>query len=141
MHMSVLTLAALLAIADDAKTIRYGIAPDLVTFPQKTPQETLASVLKAAETKRFDYLDAQLADPAFIDDRVQRLYGGRFADQVEDTRTRLDAPVLLLLRRFLKEGAWQVGKENAVVTLKDVTERTVSFRLVAGRWFMEHRNK
>jgi hypothetical protein len=141
MQMSVLTLAALLAVADDAKTLRYGIAPDLVTFPQKTPQETLGSVLKAAETKRFDYLDAQLADPVFIDDRVQRLYAGHFADQVEDTRTRLDAPTILLLRRFLKEGAWQVGKENAVVTLKDVTERTVSFRLAGGRWFMEHRNK
>jgi hypothetical protein len=141
MHFSVLTLAALFALADDAKAVRYGIAPDLVAFPQKTPQETLGSVLKAAEMKRFDYLAAQLADPIFIDDRVKRLYGGRFADQVEDVSTRLDAPTLMLLRRIFKDGVWQVSKENAFVTLKDVTERTVFFRLVGSRWFMEHRNK
>jgi hypothetical protein len=141
MHVSVLTLAALLTVADSGIAVRYNIAPDLTAFPQKTPQETLASVLKAAEAKRFDYLDAQLADPAFIDNRVQQLYAGRFADQVEDTRTRLDAPTLTLLHRFLKDGAWQVNKEDAVVTLKDVTDRIVSFRLAGGRWFMEHRNK
>jgi hypothetical protein len=141
MHVSVLTLAALLAVADSGNAVRYNISPDPTAFPQKTPQETLASVLKAAEAKRFDYLDAQLADPAFIDNRVQQLYAGRFADQVEDTRTRLDAPTLTLLHRLLKDGTWQVNKDNAVVTLKDVTDRIVSFRLAGGRWFMEHRNK
>jgi hypothetical protein len=141
MHFSLLTLAALLAVADNANSVRYGIAPVPVAFPQKTPQETLGSVLKAAEAKRFDYLAAQLADPVFIDDRVNRLYGGRFADQVEDTSARLDAPALTLLHRFLKDGAWQIAEDKAVVMLKDVTDRTVSFRRAGGRWFMEHRNK
>jgi hypothetical protein len=141
MHFSLLTFAALFVAADDAKMVRYGIAPDAVAFPQMTPQEALGSVLKAADMKRFDYLTAQLADPAFVDDRVQRVYGGRFGDQVEDTRTRLDAPTLALFRRFLKDGTWQVGKENAIVSMKDVTDRIVSFRLVGSRWFMEHRNK
>ena len=36
-----------------------------------TPKEALASVLKAADAGRFDYLTAQLADPSFIDDRVK----------------------------------------------------------------------
>jgi hypothetical protein len=83
---------------------RYGIAPDLVTYPQGTPREALVSVLKAIDARRFDYLVAQLADPAFIDDRVQRLYGGRFEQQVEDTRVRLDPLSVKLLRRFLKDG-------------------------------------
>ncbi len=141
MHVSLLSLALLLAVADDAKGVRYGIAPDLNTYPQKTPQEAFASVLKAAEVKRFDYLAAQLADPAFIDDRVHRLYAGRFADQVDDTRTRLDAPTLALLRRFQKDGVWQVGKDDATVTLKDVPDRLVAFRQIGGRWYMEHRSK
>jgi hypothetical protein len=141
MHLTLLTLAALVPAGDDAKAARYGVAPDLVAFPQKTPQETLGSVLKAAEANRFDYLAAQLADPDFIDDRVRRLYAGRFEDQVEDLRTRFDAPTLTLLRRYLKEGTWDVGKDGAVVTLKEVTNRTVSFRPAAGRWFLENRKK
>src|SRR5947209_14549596 len=120
---------------------RYGIEPDLKSFPQATAKETLASVLKAVDAKRFDYLTAQLADPAFIDDRVQRLYAGRFADQVDDTRTRLDAPTLALLKRYLSDGAWQVGKDAATVILKDSGDRLVAFRLVGGRWFMENRNR
>jgi hypothetical protein len=141
MPISLLSLALFLAAADDAKAIRYGIAPDPVAFPQKTPQETLTSVLKAADAGRFDFLAAQLADPAFIDDRVRRLYAGRFADQVDDTRTRLDAPTLALLRRFLKDGTWQINKESAVVTLKDVPDRLVAFRLLGSRWFLEHKSK
>jgi hypothetical protein len=141
MHLSLLVLASLLASADDTKASRYGIAADLVAFPQKTPQETLGSVLKAVDAKRFDYLAAHLADPVFIDERVRRLYGGRFDEQVEATRSGFNAASVALLRRFLTDGAWQAGKGNTVVTLKDVTDRVVSFRLADGRWFMEHRNK
>ncbi len=141
MQFTVLTLAALLAAGGGSNNTRYDIAPDATAFPQNTPKETLGSVLKAAEAKRFDYLAAQLADPAFIDDRVRRLYGGHFAEQVDDTRTRLDAPTLSLLRRFLKEGNWHVDKDTAVVSLKDVTDRTITFRPLNGRWFMEHRSK
>ena len=82
---------------------RYGVAPDLKTYPQATPKEALASALKAAEAGRFDYLAAQLADPAWVDERIKRLYGGRFEDQVEEARARLDPPTLKLLRRFLAE--------------------------------------
>ena len=140
MHI-LLSLVTFLAGAHDAKTVRYGVQADLVTYPQKTPQEALNSVLKAAEAQRFDYLAAQLADPAFIDERVQRLYGGRFAEQVDDTRNSLNAAALALLQRFVKEGMWQVEKDTATATLKNVTTRIVAFRLIDGRWYMEHRSK
>ena len=58
---------------------RYGIDADLKSYPQGTPKEALASVLKAIDGKRFDYLVAQLADPTFIDDRIKRVHGGRVA--------------------------------------------------------------
>ena len=84
-----------------------------VAFPKKNPQEALGSVLKAVDAKRFDYVAAQLADPVFIDDRVRRLYGGRFEEQVLDTRNGLTPEAAALLRRFLKDGAWQAEKETA----------------------------
>jgi hypothetical protein len=118
---------------------RYGVAPDLAAYPQKTPQEALASVAKAAEEKRFDYLVAQLADPAFIDDRVRRVYGGRFDQQVEETRVKLDPAAVKLLRRFLKDGEWKVAGGRASARLKDVPDRAVFLREAGDRWYLEHR--
>jgi hypothetical protein len=119
--------------------MRYGLAADLATYPQGTPQQALASVLEAAAARRFDYVAAQLADPAFIDDRVRRLYGGRFEEQVEDTRTRLDPGTVKLLRRFLKDGKWATHKGQASARLEDVPDRRVYLRRENGRWFLEHR--
>jgi hypothetical protein len=119
---------------------RYGVAVDLKTYPQATAREALASVLKAAEAKRFDYLVAQLADPAFVDDRVKRLYGGRFEDQVEDTRARLDPSTVKLLGRFLKDGEWKEEADGVTVQLKDC-ERRLYFKKDKDRWFMEHASR
>jgi hypothetical protein len=136
----VLVLTAAATPADDKPAARYGIAPDPKTYPQATAKEALASVLKAIDAKRFEYLVAQLADPAFVDDRVKRLYGGRFEQQVEDTRTRLDPFAVKQLRRFLKDGTWEDGKDEASVRLKDVPERRVYLRRAGGRWYLEHRS-
>jgi hypothetical protein len=118
---------------------RYGVAPDLKTYPQGTPKEALASALKAAEPGRFDYLAAQLADPEWVDERVKRLYGGRFESQVEDTQARLDPRTLKLLRRFLTEGAWSEDGDRASARLKDVPDRRVYLRRLGDRWYLEHR--
>ncbi len=120
---------------------RHGVALDLKTYPQATPQQALASVLKAVADKRFDYLTAQLADPTFIDDRVKRLYDGRFADQVEDTASQFSAATQMLLGRYLKDGEWTTEKETANVRLKDVKDRAVFFRKIGERWSLEHRWK
>jgi hypothetical protein len=122
-------------------TKRYGIEADLKTYPQGTPKDTLASVLKAVENKRVDYLVAQLADPDYVDERVKRTFGGKFEEQVTDTRTKLDAPTVKLLERFLKEGDW-VGKESPVsVVLKDPKDRTVTFIKMGDRWYMQNNDK
>jgi hypothetical protein len=123
-----------------ASGIRYGIAPDLTTYPQNTAKETLASVLKAIDSKRVDYLVAQLADPTFVDDHVKRLHGGRFEEQVEDTRARLDSLTVKLLQRFLKDGQWEENKDGVTVRLKD-NERCLYFKKVKDRWFMEHASR
>ncbi len=137
-----LALAAGSLAAEPAITaVRFGIAPDLQTYPQGTAKETLTSVLKAIDAGRFDYLVAQLADPAWVDDRVARLYGGRFADQVEDTRARLDSSTVKLLRRLLQEGEWMADKDQESLRLKDVSDRGVFFCKKGGRWFLQHRSK
>jgi hypothetical protein len=120
-----------------AKETRYGVAPDLTTYPQATAKQALSSLLKAVELKRVDYAVAQLADPSFVDDRVRRLYGGRFDEQVEDSRARLDPLTIKQLERFLKNGDWQEENDRAIVRLKD-DKRCLYFKKDNGRWFMEN---
>jgi hypothetical protein len=135
-------LAVLLAsplTAQSAKQgTRYGQALDLETFPQKTAKQALASVIKAIDDRKIAYLVAQLADPVFIDDRVKRVYGGNFEEQVQDTRSRLDPLSLKQLKRFQKEGKWTIDKVSAVVQLEDVKDRSVRLVRKGGRWYLEH---
>lgn len=130
-------LLTLPAQADAGK--RYGVEADAKAFPQSTPKETLTSVLKAIDGKKYDYLVAHLADPTFVDDRVKRVYAGRFEEQVDDTKSRLDALVVKQLRRFLADGSkWDVGKTAATVTSEDVPDRAVRLVKKGDRWYLSH---
>src|SRR5450631_1681062 len=115
MRSSLAVLLILIVGIARADAPRHGIAHDPKAFPQATPKETLGSVLKAVESNRLDYLTAQLADPTFIDERVKRLYGGRFDQHVEDTASRFDPSTVKLLGRFLKDGDWTTEKDTASV--------------------------
>jgi hypothetical protein len=141
MRLSGVLFLMLLPSMTRADAPRYGIAPDPKAYPQATPQQALASVLKAVEARRFDYLAAQLADPSFVDDRVKRLFGGRFEQQVEETANQFSPVAARLLGRFLKDGEWSVGKDAANVVLKDLKDRAVFFCKIGGRWYLENRWK
>jgi hypothetical protein len=121
---------------------RHGIATDLKTYPQDTPKEALASLLKAIEDKRIDYLMAQLADPEFVDRRLKET-GGKFQDLVADATDKLvrDPGTAKRLQRYFKEGSWDIGDTQAVVTLKDDKERGVHLVKRDGRWFWENRSR
>jgi hypothetical protein len=134
--VTALVVSAVLPAAEPAT--RYGVAPDLKAYQQATPEETLASVLRAIDSKRFDYLAAQLADPDFIDERVKRLYAGRFEEQIADTQARMDALAVKLLKRFAKDGKWKTEKDTARATLEDAPERVLRMRQLGGRWYLEH---
>jgi hypothetical protein len=127
------------ARAQEEKGTRYGIALDLKSFPQSTAKEALASVIKAIDDKKVAYLVAQLADPAFVDDRVKRLYGGKFDEQIHDTQRRLDPSTVKQLKRFLKEGKWTITATSAAVQLDEIKDRCVRLVRKDGRWYMEHR--
>jgi hypothetical protein len=126
----------------DSPAKRYEIGADLKTYPQAGPKETLASVLKAIEAKRADYLLAHLADPEWVDRRVQR-YGGKFGMLVEESTAKLvaDPGPAKRLRQFQKDGEWEIGDTSASVRLKEAEDQAVFFRKQDGRWFIENRKK
>jgi hypothetical protein len=128
-------LAATCSVAQE-KADRYGVALDAKAYPQATAKEALSSVLKAVADKKVDYVVAHLADPSFVDDRVKRVYGGKFAEQVDDTRARLDPFVQKQLKRFLDEGKWDAGKAEATVTLDGSKDRRVKLVKKGDRWYL-----
>jgi hypothetical protein len=120
---------------------RYAIEADLDTYPQATPKDALRSVLKAIDARRIDYLLAHLADPEFVDQRVQAL--GRFEEVVRATTDNLadDPASVRELRRFLNDGEWQESGEAASAGHKEVKGRRAFFRKSGTRWFLENRRK
>jgi hypothetical protein len=129
------------ATKDDQPPRRYGISADLEKYPQATPKETLGSVIKAIENKRIDYLLAHLADPQFVDMRVQD-YGGKFDEVVKEAQKKLadDPAVVKQLQRFYKEGDLDESDDRASFRLKDAKDR-IYLRKLENRWFMENRQK
>src|SRR5262245_42037055 len=130
------------AVADDKPDLakRYGIDADLKTYPQATPKEALASVLKAIENKKADYFAAHLADPEFVDRRLKETTSG-FPQFVEEVTAKLvtDPGPLKQLQRFLKDGAWEITGDRAVVRVKDLADRCVYLRQIDNRWYLENR--
>ena len=143
---------------DKGKTLqRYGLDQDLKRFPQSNPKEALGSVLKAIGDKKFDYLLAHLADPAFVDKRVAQIAANlnpkmseadkkslAFNKLVERTVESFDEDPTKLkeLQRFLKDGEWDEGDGEAVAKLKGVSARKVFMKKVPpDRWVLQDREK
>ncbi|HEV3116420.1 MAG TPA: hypothetical protein VGY58_05165 [Gemmataceae bacterium] len=122
---------------------RYGVLLNQQTYPQEDPKQALASVVKAIDRQRVDYLLAHLADPDFVDERVKEVYGGNFDELVKETTTKLkDNPTeAKLLERFLKEGEWDAKENTATASLKDVKDRQVFVKKVGKSWYLENRQK
>jgi hypothetical protein len=145
-RIGVILLAALLlarpAGAQKKDDVRFGFPYDPDNFAQGTAKQCLASVIKAIDKRRVDYLMAQLADPAFVDMRVKQQYGGDFREMVRATEEKIasNPTVLKELRRFLSEGEWEDGEETATVKLKDV-KRVVFLKKIDSRWYFENRQK
>jgi hypothetical protein len=125
-------------VRGDSESSRHGISADLKIFPQATPKEALASVLRAVETKRIDYLLAQLADPDWVDNRVD---AEGFKELVQETTGKLDPPAVKQLQRFTMEGEIETLDTRAVVRHKTVKDRVVRLRRIDKRWYLMHTNR
>jgi hypothetical protein len=138
--------------AQTSSGARYGFDVLESKYPQKSPETTLASAIKAIETKKFEYLMAQLADPVFVDKKIDE-YKGLFKGK-EESRTLLaferlgketakyfqDDPLLVKdLKRFAKDGMWKTEADKAVCTLKALPGRQVFMRKMKDRWFLENK--
>ena len=148
----VLMITPLAAQPPDRLASRYGYDVIENKYPQKSPEDALASAIKAIETKKFDYLMAQLADPIYVDKKIEE-YKRQFAGK-EESRTLLafdrltketakyfqDDPLLVKeLKRFAKEGMWKTEAAKAVCTLKVLPGRQVFMRKIQSRWFLENK--
>ena len=127
---------------DPPPAARYGIEADLDAYPQDSAKTALASVVRAIDARRFDYIAAQLADPDEVDKKVQEL-GGKFERYAKLVSDRLgdDPEAVRQLRRFANEGEFNVSGDTASVSHKEIKGRQVFFRRVSGRWFLENRQQ
>ena len=134
-------LAFLLIAAEEKIKPRYGVEA-IDKYGQKTPKDTLRSVLAAIEAKRVDYVLAHLADPAFVDERVKQT-GGRFEIMVKETTQKLDADPESLreLRKFLSDGEWKEDGNNTSANCPDVKGKQVYLKKIGDRWFFMNRVK
>ena len=121
---------------------RYSFQFDTDGFPQSTPKETLASLLKAIELRKVDYLLAHLAEPVFVDSRVAEVHKGSFTDLVQETIDKLrdDPESIALLRRFLQKGKFETQDVDGTATLDGVKD-CLYFKRYENRWFFENRKK
>lgn len=143
---------------DKGKNVkRFGIVLDAKKYPQATPKETLDSVVKAISDNRVDYMLAHLADPDFVDRRVELYEKDLDASQKgearklvafdrlvkETTEKFLEDPSKLKdLKRFQEKGTWEEQEKTAVASLENLKARRVFMkRLVDERWTLENREK
>jgi hypothetical protein len=133
---ALVVLLSAAALAADAPAKRFGVEADLKTYPQATPEDALASVLKAIAAKRADYVVAHLADPQFVDRRVKET---SYEELLAEAMAKLvdDPGAAKRLRAFLEKGMWEKEGATATVSLKEGSDRTVSFVQSDGRWFLQ----
>ena len=133
---ALVVLLSAAALAADAPAKRFDVEADPKTYPQATPEEALASVLKAAVGKRADYIVAHLADPEFVDRRVRETSHDELL--AETTAKLVDDPgAAKQLRALLDKGTWQKEGATATVARKEGSDRLASFVQTDGRWFLK----
>ncbi len=136
---------------------RYGFDVNQDLYPQKTPQDALKSVVRAIERQKIDYLMAQLADPEFVDKRVEEYKKDLTGKEEGKTIFAFDRVVkeaqdnfredpdlvkdLVKIARDAKDEDWKVGGNTAVGTLKNLPGRRVYLKKSQERWFLENRQR
>ncbi len=144
-----------------ASAPRFGIPADPEMYPQTSPKQLLASLQKAFDRKRVDYILAHLLDPPFADRKIDQYYQLRFGksrnEERELTREQLDArekqalelfvaevnehfstesKQAVIFFRLLKDGNVEQSGTMATVTHPSAGRLVLTLRSYEGRWFM-----
>lgn len=121
---------------------RLGMASDYEIYPQSTPKELIASLLKAINRERYDYLVAHLMEPGFIDDRVQRT-NLKLDDIAKEIKSKFQAQPELQkdLIKLLNSGEQTDSGTTVIITHKDVKNQQVYLKKIGDRWYVENRQK
>ena len=119
--------------------IRFNIIPDLEVYPQAEPKDLLASLIKAIEKDRFDYVLAHLSETAFVDQKIgdskatfEELVGA------SKVKFREDPSLLKAIKLLAREG--EVNDQGAAATVahKDLKDRKIFLVKVGQRWFLKN---
>lgn len=140
--LALVCLFGSLVAAQDQPRVRFTVTPDLDNYPQATPKEAFASVIRAINRERYDYLVAHLMEPDFVDQRLltAKITAEQFTKEVKENFAA-DPELLRGLKRFEAEGELVEQGASAVVQLKDVKDRKVYFKKIGERWFIENRRE
>jgi hypothetical protein len=140
----------------DKVLVRYGVGASFDKFPQDKPKAALASAVKAIELGNIAYLLAHLADPAFVDKRIQEYKtqvnqnvkeAGKtllaFDRLVMETKEHLkdDPTAVRELQLFAKQGIWDIKDGAAQASLKSIPARRVFLKKIENRWYLEDRQQ
>ncbi len=114
---------------------RYGQEVDLKLYPQGTPQEAIASVIKAMKAADVTYMLAHLVSPTEVD---RKLKGDRDAFRklaVKATPEKAKAMVTEL-QGLLDDGTWTMRRNLCWTTVDG--KRDLTLERVGRRWFMHN---
>lgn len=155
------TVTSFSAAQDDAKkkpapeTARFGFNVDEVLYPQKTPAETMKSIVTAIDRKRVDYMLAQITDPGYVDYWVDQ-YKQDIAQGKDEGRRLLafekltretvlyyqnDPLIVKELRVFAREAKWADEGDVTIGTVQSIPARKVFLKKIGERWFLENRQQ
>lgn len=166
MYLSLIALAvAIPVLAQDPPPAvqpqpRYGVAAETTIFPQDSPKRLLASIQKAFDRQRVDYVLAHLTDPSFTGAKINHYYREKYGRDIQedlglpeaerDAKLRealklfvaevndhMDAEPKQTMRffRLLKEGNVEESGTTARVTLKD-NATGLTLKQFDGRWYL-----
>jgi hypothetical protein len=156
--LTLLTALGAQPAGKDKSGARYGIAPDYDSYPQKNAKQALGSVLKVLTAKKYDYLLAHLADPAFVRAKLKAYRMGLPASLTEEFKDvlafqrlvkattehfRNDPTKQRELARFAteKDAEWEAGEGLTAVSLKTLPSRKVFLKKVGELWYLEDRDR
>lgn len=116
----------------DPASIDARMATTQAYFERVTGEQIVATAAGAAlRAADLELRVRELATRANFQNLTGQI-GRKIADEPDNLRD---------LKRFAREGQFQVAGETATVTIKDVKDKALYFKKVGNRWFMENRKE